>query len=78
MEALLFIYYAKHTHTCRMHTVMITSPDFLEKNENVAEEVPLVSTCLLISVTFNVVPPPNELVNAPVCAAGHFSCPDMG
>lgn len=41
-----------------MHTVMITSPDFLEKNENVAEEVPLVLTCLLISVTFNVVPPP--------------------
>lgn len=37
---------------------MITSPDFLEKNENVAEEVPLVLTYLLISVTFNVVPPP--------------------
>lgn len=36
-----------------MHTVMITSPDFLEKNENVAEEVHL-----LISVTFNVLPPP--------------------
>lgn len=36
-----------------MHTVMITSPDFLEKNENVAEEVRL-----LISVTFNVLPPP--------------------
>lgn len=45
-------------HTCRMHTVMIRSPDFLEKNENVAEEIPLVLTCLLISVTFNVVPPP--------------------
>lgn len=44
--------------TCRMHTVMITSPDFLEKNENVAEEIPLVLTCLLISVTFNVVPTP--------------------
>lgn len=59
--------------------MMITSPDFLEKNENVAEEITLVLTCLLISVTFNVVPPrPNEPVNAPVCAAGHFSSPDMG
>lgn len=78
--------YLIRTHTCSTHTVVMTRPDFLEKNEIAAGGLPLASACLLISVTLNTVLlllfthffPPSEPVNAPVCAVAHFSCPDTG
>lgn len=65
--------YSIRTHTYCTHVVIMTRPDFTEKNVIVAGGLPLASACLLISVTFNTVlfllithyfpPPPSELVN---------------
>lgn len=76
--------YLIHTHTHSAHIVMMTKPDFLEKNETVAGGLPLASPCVLIYVTFNMVLHlfshffSFEVVNAPVCVVAHFSCPDTG
>lgn len=77
--------YLLRAHTCSIHIVMMTRRDFLANNEIVTGGLPLASSCLLISVTLNVVLLllfthffPFELVNAPVCVVAHFSCPDTG